>query len=471
MLHNFINNEFVPSHSAATFDLVSPVDETVVGVSPISDAADVDKAVEAAAEAFTTWSKTTPSERQRCLLALADAVEEHAQELAEAQCADTGQIVAMVTQEECLAGADQFRFFAGAARMLNGLATGEYMAGHTCSIRREPLGVIAQVAPWNYPLMMAVWKLGPAIAAGNTVAFKPSDTTPSSSLKLAELIQGIFPAGVINIVLGDASTGATLVAHPTVRMAAITGSVPAGRAVGKSAGENLKRSHLELGGKAPVLVCADADLDAAAEGIAAAGIFNAGQDCTAATRVIVEDSVHDEFVAKLVAEVQKLRAGKPNDPDAFYGALNNRRHFDKVMQAIAGLPDYATIQTGGKRIGDVGFYVEPTVVTGLKQQDKAIQEEIFGPVITVQAAENLDEALQFANDVSYGLSSSVWTTNHDTAQRCSRDLDFGCVWINCHIPLVAEMPHGGFKDSGYGKDLSLYSVEEYTRIKHVMTAH
>ncbi|GAA1474000.1 aminobutyraldehyde dehydrogenase [Corynebacterium felinum] len=468
---NFIDNEFVSASGQDTVELISPVTEESLGHAPISNAEDIDRAVQAAEKAFTTWRRTTPSERQKCLLALADLIEENAAELAAIQSRETGQITAFVQSEECLAGADHVRFFAGAARMLNGLATGEYMEGHTSSIRREAIGVIAQVAPWNYPLMMAIWKIAPALAAGNTVVLKPSDTTPGSTVKLAELVASCFPPGVVNIVLGDATTGATLVAHPVVRMVSITGSVPAGRAVGRSAGENLKRSHLELGGKAPVIVCKDADLQAAAEGIAAAGLFNAGQDCTASTRVLVDEQVAEKFSALLVAEAQKLRPGKPEDTDAFYGALNNKRHFDKVMQVLADLPEHATILTGGKRIGEVGYYVEPTIVAGLKQQDKAIQEETFGPVITLQTFTDIDQALDMSNDVSYGLASSVWTTNLNIAERASRELEFGCVWINCHIPLVAEMPHGGFKDSGYGKDLSLYSLEEYTRIKHVMTAH
>lgn len=471
MLKNYINNEYVAAQGEGTLELQSPVTEEVIAISPISNEADVNAAVVAAKEAFKTWRRTTPSERQACLLKLADALEEHGREIAEIQSRETGQLIAMVESEECGVGADQLRFFAGAARVLSGLSQGEYMEGHTSSIRREPIGVIGQVTPWNYPLMMAIWKLGPALAAGNTVVIKPSDTTPSSTLKFVELIGEIFPKGVVNVVLGDASTGATLVAHPDVAMVAITGSVPAGRAVGKSAGENLKRSHLELGGKAPVVVFEDADLQAAAEGIAAAGFFNGGQDCTAATRVLVQDSVQEEFTKLLVAETEKLRPGAPDDEDAFYGALNNARHFAKVTEILENLPDYATIATGGKRVGDKGFFLAPTIITGLKQSDRPIQEESFGPILTVQPFADADQALEYSNDVSYGLASSVWTNNHKIAERFSRELEFGCVWINCHIPLVGEMPHGGFKDSGYGKDLSMFGFEEYTRIKHVMSAH
>ena len=470
-LKNYINNEYVAAQGEGTLELQSPVTEEIIAISPISNEADVNVAVAAAKEAFKTWRRTTPSERQACLLKLADALEEHGREIAEIQSRETGQLIAMVESEECGVGADQLRFFAGAARVLSGLSQGEYMEGHTSSIRREPIGVIGQVTPWNYPLMMAIWKLGPALAAGNTVVIKPSDTTPSSTLKFVELIGEIFPKGVVNVVLGDASTGATLVAHPDVAMVAITGSVPAGRAVGKSAGENLKRSHLELGGKAPVVVFEDADLQAAAEGIAAAGFFNGGQDCTAATRVLVQDSIQEEFTKLLVAEAEKLRPGAPDDEDAFYGALNNARHFAKVTEILENLPDYAMIATGGKRVGDKGFFLAPTIITGLKQSDRPIQEESFGPILTVQPFADADQALEYSNDVSYGLASSVWTNNHKIAERFSRELEFGCVWINCHIPLVGEMPHGGFKDSGYGKDLSMFGFEEYTRIKHVMSAH
>ena len=470
-LKNYINNEYVAAQGEGTLELQSPVTEEIIAISPISNEADVNAAVAAAKGAFKTWRRTTPSERQACLLKLADALEEHGREIAEIQSRETGQLIAMVESEECGVGADQLRFFAGAARVLSGLSQGEYMEGHTSSIRREPIGVIGQVTPWNYPLMMAIWKLGPALAAGNTVVIKPSDTTPSSTLKFVELIGEIFPKGVVNVVLGDASTGATLVAHPDVAMVAITGSVPAGRAVGKSAGENLKRSHLELGGKAPVVVFEDADLQAAAEGIAAAGFFNGGQDCTAATRVLVQDSVQEEFTKLLVAEAEKLRPGAPDDEDAFYGALNNARHFAKVTEILENLPDYATVATGGKRVGDKGFFLAPTIITGLKQSDRPIQEESFGPILTVQPFADADQALEYSNDVSYGLASSVWTNNHKIAERFSRELEFGCVWINCHIPLVGEMPHGGFKDSGYGKDLSMFGFEEYTRIKHVMSAH
>jgi betaine-aldehyde dehydrogenase len=426
--------------------------------------------MQAAAAAFTEWKRTTPSQRQQALLKLADAIEDNSDELVERQSRNTGQIKALIASEEVKVGADQVRFFAGAARNLEGKATGEYMVGLSSSIRREPIGVVAQVTPWNYPLMMALWKMGPAIAAGNTVVLKPSDTTPESTVLLAEIAGEILPPGVFNVVNGDEQTGRMLVEHPIPDLVSITGSVRAGISVAVSAAQQLKRAHLELGGKAPVVVFADADIEAAADGVAVAGYFNAGQDCTAATRVIVAEPIHDPFVAALVARAKATRPGDRDDADAAYGPLNNAGHFAKVCSMIDNLPEHATVVTGGNQFGSEGFFYEPTVVTGLHQDDQAIQEEIFGPVITVQSFTDEADALAKANGVPYGLSSSVWTRDHGTALRMSRDLDFGCVWINTHIPLAAEMPHGGFGQSGYGKDLSGYGLEDYTRIKHVMSS-
>ena len=467
---NYVNGASVASNATSFLDLVDPSTGKVTGRSPISTEAEVDAALAAAAEAFVTWRRTTPSFRQTMLLQIADAIEAHADELVELQSRNTGQLPKFIRSEEVVAGANQIRFFAGAARTLEGKATGEYLDGFTSSIRREPIGVVAQVTPWNYPLSMAIWKIGPALAAGNTIVLKPSDTTPESTVRLAEIAGEILPAGVFNVVNGDASTGRFLVEHETPELVAITGSVRAGIEVAVSAAKALKRSHLELGGNAPVVVFADADLKRAAGDIAAAGYFNAGQDCTAATRVIVDSSVHDAFVEELVSASLALSPGSREDEDAYFGPLNNAGHFAKVQSILDSIPVHASIVSGGKQIGSEGFFLEPTVVTGVHQDDDIVQQETFGPVITVQSFADEADALAKANGVPYGLASSVWTTDHATAMRASRDLDFGCVWVNTHIPITAEMPHGGFGRSGHGKDLSSYGLEEYTRVKHVMSS-
>ncbi|MER5789298.1 gamma-aminobutyraldehyde dehydrogenase [Streptomyces sp. NPDC001980] len=472
-LRNYIDGEFRDAADGRTTEVVNPATGEVYATAPLSGEADVDAAMAAAAAAFPGWRDTTPAERQKALLKIADAFEERAEELIAAEVENTGKPTGLTRSEEIPPMVDQIRFFAGAARMLEGRSAGEYMEGMTSIVRREPVGVCAQVAPWNYPMMMAVWKFAPAIAAGNTVVLKPSDTTPASTVLMAEIIGGILPKGVFNVVTGDRDTGRAMVEHPVPAMASITGSVRAGMQVAESASKDLKRVHLELGGKAPVVVFDDLDSAAiakAVEDISVAGFFNAGQDCTAATRVLVQESIHDEFVAALAKAAAETKTGQPDDEDVLFGPLNNPNQLKQVAGFIERLPAHAKVETGGQRVGDKGYFYAPTVVSGLKQDDEIIQREVFGPVITVQSFTDEDQAVEWANGVEYALASSVWTKDHGRAMRMSKKLDFGCVWINTHIPLVAEMPHGGFKKSGYGKDLSGYGFEDYTRIKHVMTS-
>ncbi|MEV1082258.1 gamma-aminobutyraldehyde dehydrogenase [Streptomyces sp. NPDC050211] len=469
-LRNYIDGEFRDAADGRTTEVVNPVTGEAYATAPLSGQADVDAAMAAAAAAFPAWRDTTPAERQKALLKIADAFEERAEELIAAEVENTGKPIGLTRSEEIPPMVDQIRFFAGAARMLEGRSAGEYMEGLTSIVRREPVGVCAQVAPWNYPMMMAVWKFAPALAAGNTVVLKPSDTTPASTVLIAEIIGSIVPKGVFNVICGDRETGRMMVEHPVPAMASITGSVRAGMQVAESASKDVKRVHLELGGKAPVVVFEDTDIAKAVEDISVAGFFNAGQDCTAACRVLVHEAIHDEFVAALAKAAADTKTGQPDDEDVLYGPLNNPNQLKQVSGFIERLPAHARVEAGGKRVGDKGYFFAPTVVSGVKQDDEIIQKEVFGPVITVQSFADENQAVEWANGVEYALASSVWTKDHARAMRMSKALDFGCVWINTHIPLVAEMPHGGFKKSGYGKDLSAYGFDDYTRIKHVMTS-
>ncbi|HET9324601.1 MAG TPA: gamma-aminobutyraldehyde dehydrogenase [Gaiellaceae bacterium] len=465
---NLVGGKWVDAVEGETAEIINPATGETIAEVPQGSQADVDRAVEAAKKAWAEWREAIPQERSELLLKLADLIDEHTEELAEIESRNVGKPIA-AARDEMPVSSDNIRFFAGAARVLEGRATGEYMKGYTSMVRREPVGIVGQIAPWNYPLMMAVWKFAPALAAGNVSILKPSEQTPLSTLRFAELAADVIPAGVLNVITGDGEpVGAGIVRHPDVRMVSLTGDVATGKEVAKAASETLKRVHLELGGKAPVVVFDDADPAQVAEAIKIAGYWNSGQDCTAASRVVAGPKIYDKLLEELVPAVESMNVGDPAEGEEVeMGPVISKAQQDRIL-GFLDRASGAQVLTGGGTNGDRGFFVNPTVVTGVEQTDEIVQREVFGPVVTVQRFADDDEAIAWANDVNYGLAASVFTRDISRALNAARKLEFGTVWINDHIPLVSEMPHGGFKQSGYGKDLSAYSLEDYTQVKHVM---